>query len=149
MKQEIFTIKKIESLSPLSQILSHVLIYSWSLSRENCRVFKLIWFGEVLLQFLNHFCGSLVLIEAIDFKNTQKGSQQCNSNTRRESDLHTVAKEAQKKRLQQDELRLFSGLSLQLLQLLHNCEDHCHFYSLSAVHIIHDIYHIHIILVYN
>ena len=77
MKQEIFTIKKIESLSPLSQILSHVLIYSWSLSRENCRVFKLIWFGEVLLQFLNHFCGSLVLIEAIDFKNTQKGSQQC------------------------------------------------------------------------
>ena len=27
------------------------------------------------------------------------------------------------------------GLSLQLLKLLHNCEDHFHFYSLSAVHI--------------
>ena len=38
----------------------------------------------------------------------------------------------------------FSGLSLQLLKLLHNCEDHFHFYSLSAVHIC-DLYHIHII----
>ena len=28
----------------------------------------------------------------------------------------------------------FSGLSLQLLKLLHNCEDHFHFYSLPAVH---------------
>ena len=27
-----------------------------------------------------------------------------------------------------------SGLSLQLIKLLHNCEDHFHFYSLSAVH---------------
>ena len=29
----------------------------------------------------------------------------------------------------------FSGLSLSMLKLLHNCEDHFHFYSLSAVHI--------------
>ena len=29
----------------------------------------------------------------------------------------------------------FSGLSLQLLKLLHNCEDHFHFYTLSAVHV--------------
>ena len=36
-------------------------------------------------------------------------------------------------------LRIFGGLSLQLLSLLHNCEDHFHFYSLSAVHI-HMIY---------
>ena len=37
-------------------------------------------------------------------------------------------------------LRIFSGLSLQLLKLLHNCEDHFHLYSLSAVHI-YDVYH--------
>ena len=41
----------------------------------------------------------------------------------------------------------FSGLSLQLLKLHHNCEDHLHFYSLAAVHI-YDlyIYDMHIIL---
>ena len=37
----------------------------------------------------------------------------------------------------------FSGLYLQLLKLLHNCEDHFHFYSLSAVHS-YDLYHTHI-----
>ena len=31
-----------------------------------------------------------------------------------------------------------------VLKLLHNCEDHFHFYSLSAVHI-YDLYHMHII----
>ena len=36
-------------------------------------------------------------------------------------------------------LRFFSGLSLQLIKLHHNCEDHFHFYSLSAVY---DLYHI-------
>ena len=35
----------------------------------------------------------------------------------------------------------FSVLSLQLLKLLHNCEYHFHFYSLSAVHS-YDPYHI-------
>ena len=35
-------------------------------------------------------------------------------------------------------------LSPQLLKLLHNCEDHSHFYSLSAVHIC-DLYHMYII----
>ena len=39
-------------------------------------------------------------------------------------------------------------LSLQLLKLLHNCEDHFNFYSLSAVHI-YDLYHIHIISVHG
>ena len=38
----------------------------------------------------------------------------------------------------------FPGLYLQLLKLLHNCEDHFHFYSSSAVHI-YDLYDIHII----
>ena len=37
----------------------------------------------------------------------------------------------------------FNLLSLQLLQLLHNCEST---YSLSAVHITYDLYHIHISL---
>ena len=31
--------------------------------------------------------------------------------------------------------QMFSELSPQLLKLLHNCEDHFHFYSLSAMHI--------------
>ena len=38
-----------------------------------------------------------------------------------------------------------SGLpNLQLLQLLHNCEDHFHFYSSSVVHT-YDLYHMCII----
>ena len=41
-------------------------------------------------------------------------------------------------------LRLFSGLSLQMLKLLHNREDHFHFCSLSAVHT-YDLSHKHII----
>ena len=38
----------------------------------------------------------------------------------------------------------FFWASLQLLKLLHNCKDHFHFYSLSAVHM-YDLYHMHII----
>ena len=33
---------------------------------------------------------------------------------------------------------------LRLLKLVHNCEDHFHFYSVSTVHI-YDLYHMHII----
>ena len=43
---------------------------------------------------------------------------------------------------------LFSGFSLQLLKLLHNCQDHFQFYSLSTVHI-YDLYPMHIISIHN
>ena len=38
---------------------------------------------------------------------------------------------------------VFFGLSLQLLKLLRNCEDHFHLYSLSAVHIYDLLYIVH------
>ena len=38
---------------------------------------------------------------------------------------------------------MVSGLYLYLLMLLHNCEDHFHLYSLSALHS-YDLYHTHI-----